>query len=578
MVVTSFNKPTPTSIELHGCEDDTCLAFSSSSRHLLTAGKNKILNFWDLKTRSIKKKIKNNSDVVNCVTFNWNDTNIASGTTNGDILVHNVSTTLTSTPLRLPQTQTIHAIQYSRFKKALLGSVSDDGALNVWDTNTKKIVVSFPDEHTAPAMGLSFSPMNDMLLATVGLDKRIIFYDILGKKVIKDMQAESPLTSVSFMQDGAAFAVGTTRGKVYVYDLRSGSTPLQSTVAHKTAVHCVSFQLQPKGSSSSSSATLAAKFTSRSATDSAAKRDGPPPLPPGIPGQPKHTEAVQNGVQHSEGSDIFSPLREGTSVSVTKDLEPNSDDYEPVNSKRTENVTASGIFSPINNSSTQSYHPPTSKPSADPTPTLNGHPPSSTYEDAPRVTRQSGAFPTSTSQVPERGSTPTHTPEISRRDKQRTSITRKVSSEKQALVGNTQTKLSSSNTQGQGEASTSHNNSQATGNSSSTKVDEMSSARLRGSREVLNGFVQPTMTNGEGASGFHEYQIQFVKNLIDDSLDEFRINFHQDIVNLQVEMLRQFQIQQNEMKALLEQYSLNDALVAENERLKEEIKKLKSTH
>ena len=39
---------------------------------------------------------------------------------------------------------------------------------------------------------------------------------------------------------------------------------------------------------------------------------------------------------------------------------------------------------------------------------------------------------------------------------------------------------------------------------------------------VLNGFVQPTMTNGDSGSGFHEYQIQFVKNLIDDSLDEFR--------------------------------------------------------
>ena len=78
--------------------------------------------------------------------------------------------------------QTIHALQYSRFKKALLGSVSDDGALNIWDTNTKKTIVSFPDEHTAPAMDLSFSPMNDMLLATVGLDKKIVFYDILGKK------------------------------------------------------------------------------------------------------------------------------------------------------------------------------------------------------------------------------------------------------------------------------------------------------------------------------------------------------------------------------------------------------------
>lgn len=35
---------------------------------------------------------------------------------------------------------------------------------------------------------------------------------------------------------------------------------------------------------------------------------------------------------------------------------------------------------------------------------------------------------------------------------------------------------------------------------------------------------------------------------------------------------------QNEMKALLQQYSINDALVAENEQLREEIKKLKSTH
>ena len=35
-------------------------------------------------------------------------------------------------------------------------------------------------------------------------------------------------------------------GKIFVYDLRSGSTPLQSTVAHKTAVNSISFQLPPK--------------------------------------------------------------------------------------------------------------------------------------------------------------------------------------------------------------------------------------------------------------------------------------------------------------------------------------------
>lgn len=109
--------------------------------------------------------------------------------------------------------------------------------------------------------------------------------------------------------------------------------------------------------------------------------------------------------------------------------------------------------------------------------------------------------------------------------------------------------------------------------------DRKSLSNLAGSREILNGFIQPSsMDPAENATGFQQFQIEFMKNLIDDALDEFRINFHRDIVNLQVEMLRQFQIQQNEMKALVQQYSLNDTLVEENQRLREEIKRLKATH
>ena len=49
--------------------------------------------------------VKIPKDAVNSVTFNWNDTNIASGTSEGDIYIHSVSTTQTSAPLRLPKTQ-----------------------------------------------------------------------------------------------------------------------------------------------------------------------------------------------------------------------------------------------------------------------------------------------------------------------------------------------------------------------------------------------------------------------------------------------------------------------------------------
>ncbi len=40
---------------------------------------------------------------------------------------------------------------------------------------------------------------------------------------LKTMKAESPLTSIDIMDDGATFAVGSTRGKIYVYDLRKGT-------------------------------------------------------------------------------------------------------------------------------------------------------------------------------------------------------------------------------------------------------------------------------------------------------------------------------------------------------------------
>ncbi|KAL9959961.1 hypothetical protein ACROYT_G033343 [Oculina patagonica] len=79
-------------------------------------------------------------------------------------------------------------------------------------------------------------------------------------------------------------------------------------------------------------------------------------------------------------------------------------------------------------------------------------------------------------------------------------------------------------------------------------------------------------------AGLLPFQVQFIKNLIDESLDEFRMALHRDIVNVQVEMLRQFQIQQNELKGMLEKYSVNEALVTEIERLKEENNRLKSKY
>ena len=78
--------------------------------------------------------------------------------------------------------QAIRGIQFSNFIKQMLATASDDSSVNLWDVNTQQIVKEFRNEHKMPANGISFSPANDMLMCSIGIDKKIVFYDVVGKK------------------------------------------------------------------------------------------------------------------------------------------------------------------------------------------------------------------------------------------------------------------------------------------------------------------------------------------------------------------------------------------------------------
>merc|ERR1719341_611924 len=54
------------------------------------------------------------------------------------------------------------------------------------------------------------------------------------------IQCENPLTAADF--DGVSMAVGTSRGKVLVYDLRSPKTPTKTFIAHNTSVTSMVFK------------------------------------------------------------------------------------------------------------------------------------------------------------------------------------------------------------------------------------------------------------------------------------------------------------------------------------------------
>uniref|UniRef100_A0A671MTL1 Anaphase-promoting complex subunit 4-like WD40 domain-containing protein n=1 Tax=Sinocyclocheilus anshuiensis TaxID=1608454 RepID=A0A671MTL1_9TELE len=242
LVVSSLKSSPVPVMELGEGKKQTRVSLNSTSQFLVSGGLDNTVNIWDLKTKRLHRSLKDHKEEVTCVSFNGGDSYIASGSTSGEIILHSITTNLSSKPFGHGPNVPIHDLRYSLVKRSLLGTVSDSGSVALWDANTQKELHLFEGTHKAPCSGLAFSPANDLLFITVGLDKKIVCYDTSSKMVFRNKQVESPLTAIDFTPDGAGLVVGSTQGRIYMYDLRNLSAPVKITTAHKTSVTCIRFQ------------------------------------------------------------------------------------------------------------------------------------------------------------------------------------------------------------------------------------------------------------------------------------------------------------------------------------------------
>ncbi|KAJ8261981.1 hypothetical protein GJAV_G00160720 [Gymnothorax javanicus] len=94
----------------------------------------------------------------------------------------------------------------------------------------------------------------------------------------------------------------------------------------------------------------------------------------------------------------------------------------------------------------------------------------------------------------------------------------------------------------------------------------------------LSDRIVETIGAEPGGAPLTSLQINFIRNMIQETLEDFRDACHKDIVNLQFEMIRQFYIQLMEIHGLIERYSVTDTLVEEIQKLKEENRRLRSNY
>uniref|UniRef100_A0A3B4Z054 NEDD1 gamma-tubulin ring complex targeting factor n=1 Tax=Stegastes partitus TaxID=144197 RepID=A0A3B4Z054_9TELE len=606
VVVSSLKSAPVPVVELADGKKQTRVCLSSSSQFLVSGGLDHCVHIWDLKTKRLHRSLKDHKEEVTCVSFNANDSYVASGSTSGDLVLHSLTTNLSSKAFGHGTNQPIHDLRLSMVKRSLLGSVSDSGTVVLWDSNTQKELHVFDSAHKAPGSGLAFSPTSDLLVVSVGLDKKIVCYDTASKILLRSIRVDSPLTAVDFTLDGTGLVVGSTQGKIYQYDLRNSSAPTRITVAHKTSVTCLRFQSNASKHKSSKLGSTKISSTKRSSI----KLSSSQPEPPSSTGPAPHRQVTSTGgfsggagaevmSREAEGHhgaeqppvvekfssvgrnslDIFSPAREDSRIPGTTGDTPFGRTHVTsleMLSREGEGQQLIGrgsldIFSPVregqNSAAVRSTDSQSGANSLRKTP-LGTPLGVSVFQTPPAIKEEeplaAGASDkASSSSLEAEGKT---TPTMSQPTNHSQPAPPFFTPEPGLRRANGVQAQLSYDSPVQGAPAT-------TTTTAAGRASRLSAAMSSSLSQNIADVVGQA-----GAAPLTSLQIHFIQNMIHETMEEFRNACHKDIINLQIEMVRQFYIQLTEIHGLIEKYSVNESLVEEIEKLKEENRRLKANY
>ncbi|CAA6669413.1 unnamed protein product [Spirodela intermedia] len=209
-------------------ESVSAINFShKGSRYLCSGGSSHIVRIWDLQRKRCIKWLSGHTDTITGVMYNCKDEHLASISLKGDIILHNLASGARAAELKDPSEQVLRVLDYSRLSRHILVTAGDDGSIHLWDTTARsQRFMSWLKLHSAPITGVCFSPSNDKLIASVGLDKKLYMLDSGSKRPASCTPHEAPFSSLAFRDDGLILAAGTNTGRVVFYDIRGKPQPL----------------------------------------------------------------------------------------------------------------------------------------------------------------------------------------------------------------------------------------------------------------------------------------------------------------------------------------------------------------
>ncbi|XP_049283387.1 uncharacterized protein LOC125763844 [Anopheles funestus] len=212
----------------------------------LTTGTVRLMNY---KKANFTKRFDNDRITIGVtfMDFNATDDFLATVYENGLVNVYGMKTSSKLHTLAFDK-NTVKA-RFHPTKRFSMAVASYNGAVLLYDTQTKKTIFSQSSAHAAPCRDIAMVESHPDYLFSVGYDNVINIFDTRRKETASQIQSNYPFESLAIAEDGIHFGVGNLKGYVYGYDLRNLKDPLNMQKIHQSCVNSIAFVPQSRDGS-----------------------------------------------------------------------------------------------------------------------------------------------------------------------------------------------------------------------------------------------------------------------------------------------------------------------------------------